>query len=184
MMTTSLLPGEAPVSLEEARRWLRMGAAIDDDVVTGLIGAATNICEAFVGQWLVVRGAEEILPIGSGALRLAVRPVVAVDTVTLMIEGGGETALAAEDYRVTIGRDGDARLTIHRPGAAARVRVGYRAGMAPGPGGVPDAIRQGIMRMIQYLHDARGDGSGGDAPPAMIAALWHPWRRLMLGSAR
>ena len=49
-------------------------------------------------------------------------------------------------------------------------------------GRVPEAIRQGIVRMTQHLHDAR-DGTGV-GPPAMIAALWQPWRRLTLGSGR
>ena len=49
-MTESPVPGEAPVSLNEARGWLRLGATIDDAVVAGLVRAATNICEAFIGQ--------------------------------------------------------------------------------------------------------------------------------------
>src|SRR3546814_8952899 len=59
MMAESLLPGEAPVSLNEARGWLRLGATIDDAVVAQLVRAATNICEAFIGQWLVVRDGED-----------------------------------------------------------------------------------------------------------------------------
>ena len=40
MMAESLLPGEAPVSLNEARGWLRLGATIDDAVIAGLVRAA------------------------------------------------------------------------------------------------------------------------------------------------
>lgn len=183
-MTTSLLPGEAPVSLNEARGWLRLGATIDDAVVAGLVRAATNICEAFVGQWLVMRAGEEILPIGAsasgaGAVRLSARPVVGIDAVALLRDDGGEAALAPSDYRVTIARDGTARLAVDHPGDAVQMRVAYRAGMADDANGIPEAIRQGIVRMVQHLHDAR-DGAG-EAPPAMIAALWHPWRRLTLG---
>src|SRR3546814_4549704 len=65
MMAESLLPGEAPVSLNEARGWLRLGATIDDAVVAQLVRAATNICEAFIGQWLVVRDGEEVAPLRS-----------------------------------------------------------------------------------------------------------------------
>ena len=64
MMAESISPGDAPVSLNEARSWLRLGATVDDAVVAGLIRAATNICEAFIGQWLIVRGVEDRLPIG------------------------------------------------------------------------------------------------------------------------
>lgn len=182
MMAESPLPGDAPVSLNEARGWLRLGSTADDAVIAQLVRAATSICEAFIGRWLIVRGGEETLPIGSGAVQLAARPVVAVDTVALLDAAGSETVLGAAQWRAAIARDGTARLTIHSPGDAERVRIAYRAGMAATPNGIPEAIRQGIVRMIQHLHEAR-DGAGA-SPPAMIAALWQPWRRLTLGSGR
>lgn len=181
-MAESLLPGEAPVSLNEARSWLRLGATVDDAVVAGLVRAATNICEAFIGQWLIVRAGEEILPLAAGTCQPGARPVVGVDGVMLLFPGGGEAALNDGDYRTAIGRDGTARVTIDDPGEAARVRVAYRAGIADGANAIPEAIRQGIVRMTQHLHDAR-DGAG-TAPPAAIAALWQPWRRLTLGGGR
>ena len=182
MMAESLLPGEAPVSLNEARGWLRLGATIDDAVIAGLVRAATNICEAFIGQWLVVRAGEEEAPLPAACIALRARPVVAVNRVTLVSQDGTESPLDEAAYRVTIARDGSACLTIPDPGDAARVRIAYRAGMAEGANGVPEAIRQGIVRMTQHLHDAR-DGMGA-GPPAAIAALWQPWRRLTLGSGR
>lgn len=181
-MAESLLPGEAPVSLNEARSWLRLGATIDDAVVAGLIRAATNICEAYIGQWLVIRAAEEILLLKNGAVQPGARPVVAIDGATLLFPDGEEAALGDGDYRAAIGGDGTAWVTVGDPRGAARVRIAYRAGIAEGMNGVPEAIRQGIVRMTQHLHEAR-DGTGG-APPAAIAALWQPWRRLTLGGGR
>jgi len=180
-MVESLLPGEVPVSLDEARGWLRMGATIDDAVVAGLVRAAASICEAFVGQWLIVRAGEESLVLRGGTLRLAARPVVAVDAVTLLRPDGAETVLDADRYRVTIARDGSARVAIHAAGDAGYARIAFRAGMAAEPNAVPEAIRQGLLRMIQHLHAAR-DGAD-ETPPAMIAALWQPWRRRTLGGA-
>lgn len=189
MMTTIQWPGEAPVSLNEARGWLRMGAAgagADDAVVAQLIRAATNICEAFIGRWLIVRAGEEVAALRDGAARPsaqpAARPVVAVDGVTLILPDGGETLLGEADYRVTIARDGTAHVAVHDARGARQARVAYRAGMAANANGIPEAIRQGIVRMVQHLHEAR-DGADG-APPAAVAALWQPWRRLTLGSGR
>lgn len=186
-MATSVVPGDLPVNLDEARSWLRLGATIDDAVVAQLVRAATNICEAFIGQWLIVRAAEETVPLDGGTIPLGARPVVAVDAVTLLQPDGGETMLgdgAPGDagYRASIARDGTASIAIHDPGEAVRARIGYRAGMAAGANGIPEAIRQGIVRMTQHLHEAR-DG-GGAAPPAAIAALWQPWRRMTLGGRR
>ncbi|WP_428628695.1 head-tail connector protein [Sphingopyxis sp.] len=181
-MTMSLVPGESPVSLTEARGWLRMGTAVDDAVVAQLLRAATSICEAFVGQWLVRRSGSETLPLDGGTVRLTVRPVVAVADVTLLAVDGGATVADSNGYRVAIASDGIGRLTINAPGDADRVRVTYRAGLAEDGAGVPEAIRQGIVRMTQHLYDAR-DGADA-APPAVIAALWQPWRTLSLGGGR
>jgi uncharacterized phiE125 gp8 family phage protein len=176
------VPAAVPLSLNEARGWLRLGSSADDAVVAGLVRAATNICEAFIGQWLIERAVEEVVPIGAdGAVRLTARPVAAVEAVTLLAADGSATALEPAEWRLTIGRDGTGRLAIERRGAAARARVAYRAGMATDANAIPEAIRQGIMRMTQHMHDARGDA--GAAPPAVIAALWQPWRRIGLGGA-
>lgn len=181
-MTESLIPGEAPVSLNEARSWLQLGATVDDAVIAQLIRAATNICEAFIGQWLIVRAGEETLPLCGCGVQLGARPVVAIDAVGLLDDEGGAEVVAEGGYSAHIARDGTARVTVHDPRGAARVRVAYRAGMAESANGIAEAIRQGIIRMTQHLHEAR-DGSGA-TPPAAIAALWRPWRRLTLGGGR
>lgn len=181
MSAAGAVPAAVPVSLNEARGWLRLGATTDDAVVAGLVRAATNICEAFIGQWLIERAVEEVVPLGGGgAVRLTVRPVAAVEAVTLLAADGSASLLEPDDWRLTIGREGTGRLAIDRPGAATRARVAYRAGMAADANAIPEAIRQGIIRMTQHMHEARGDD--GLAPPAVIAALWQPWRRIGLGS--
>ncbi|MDR6834280.1 MULTISPECIES: hypothetical protein [unclassified Sphingopyxis] len=181
-MTAGLLPGDAPVSLNEARGWLRLGSTIDDAVVAGLVRAATNICEAFISHWLVIRATEEVLPLRAGQVRLTARPVAMVETAVLLSPAGDETVLEAGGYRLRHGRDGSGQLMIAQPGDAERVRVTYRAGIAENPNGIPEAIRQGIVRMVQHLHDARD--TAPVAPPAAIAALWQPWRRMTLGSGQ
>ena len=182
-MGDDIVPGAVPVSLNEARSWLRMGATIDDAVVAGLIRAATNICEAFIGKWLVAREGKEILPLtGGDTVHPGVRPIMAIDAVTLLFPDGTDVPLGEGGYRPFIDRDGTARVTIGDTGGAVQVEVAYRAGMAEGVNGIPEAIRQGILRMVQHLNDARDDA--GAAPPAAIAALWQPWRRLTLGGGR
>ncbi|MEO7750897.1 MAG: head-tail connector protein, partial [Sphingomicrobium sp.] len=44
--------------------------------------------------------------------------------------------------------------------------------------GVPEPIRQGVLRLTAHLFSAR-DGAGGE-PPAAVTALWRPYRRLRL----
>ena len=169
------------VSLEEARAWLRLGAGDEDALVERLIDAATNICEAFTGQWLVEREGEEIVSLRQGVARIFARPVVAVDAVTLIGTGGSETVLDTAAYRVDIA-GGAARVTVPGPAGEAQVRIAYRAGLAAAAEGVPAAIRHGVVRMIRHLYEARDREEA--SPPAAIAALWQPWRRTMLGAGQ
>ncbi|APZ99063.1 hypothetical protein BWQ93_11600 [Sphingopyxis sp. QXT-31] len=181
-MITAIEKGAAPVGVAEAKAWLRLGAGQDDAVVAGLIRSAADLCEAFTGQMLIARAVTEEMPVAAGWIRLIKRPVVAVEAVTGLV-GGAETALAGDAWRCEIDRDGAARVRIDAPGDATHVRMTYRAGLASEVNGVPEAIRQGLARMIQHLHEARSEARGefGCAPPAIVAALWQPWRRVRLG---
>lgn len=181
-MITGIEKGAAPVGVAEAKAWLRLGAGHDDAVVAGLIRSAADLCEAFTGQMLIARAVTEEMPLAAGWIRLVKRPVVAVEAVTGLV-GAEDVPLADDGWRHEIDRDGAARLRIAAPGEAMHVRVTYRAGLASEANGVPEAIRQGLARMIQHLHEGRSDAGHefGRAPPAIVAALWQPWRRVGLG---
>src|SRR3546814_19049673 len=97
-------------------------------MIAGLVRAATNICEAFIGQWLVVRAGEEVAPLPAACIALRARPVVAVDGVVLVSQDGTESQIDEAAYRVTISRDGSACITVPDPGdeigrASCRDRV-------------------------------------------------------------
>lgn len=170
-----------PVTMDEARAWLRLGAADEDAPVERLIGAVTNMCEAFTGQWLLARDGAEVLMVRRQTARLAARPVVAVDMVARIDTGGDDVVLDPADYRVDIA-DGLAVVTVAGATDGTRLRVAYRAGMAEAAADVPAAIRHGMLRMVQHLYEARDDAKAD--PPAAVAALWQPWRRIALGAGR
>ena len=85
--------------------------------------------------------------------------------------------LAAGDYAIDIDARGDGwvRVTTLVEG---RIRVGGQAGIASEPNGVPEPLRQGILRLVAHLFQAR-DGGGGE-PPAAVTAMWRPYRRMRL----
>src|SRR3546814_2993997 len=94
----------------------------DDAMSAGLVRAATNICEAFIGQWLVVRAGEEVAPLPAECIALRARPVVAIDGVVLVSQDGTESPLDEAAYRVTISRDGSA-CVVEIGRASCRERV-------------------------------------------------------------
>jgi hypothetical protein len=58
------------------------------------------------------------------------------------------------------------------------LQVRYRAGLADAVDGLPEPLRQGIVRLAADHFLARGTESA--APPAVVSALWRPFRRMRL----
>lgn len=159
--------------LEELKAWLRIGSDDEDGVLERLLGSATTLCEQFLGQWLIVREGQETVVTDGSWQRLSARPVLAISGVE--VEG---VALPGDAFAMDINAAGDGWVRA-RPAEGQRVvTVRYSAGMAEAADGLPDAIRQGIVRLAAE-HFAARDGEVA-TPPAVVSALWRPWRRMRL----
>lgn len=160
---------------EDAKAYLRLETAQDDALVARLVASAQTLCEAFLGQMLVRREVQETLAATGGWQRLGGAPVAAITAVERVATDGSAVALAIGDYAIDIDPAGDGWVRASGPG---RVRVTYRAGMAEDAAGVPAAIAHGVTRLAAHLYAHRDDSVG---PPAAVAALWRPYRRMRLG---
>ena len=168
---------DPPVSLAEAQAYVRVETGEEEAVLAGLLRTASLMCEQFVGQALVARGFSETLRASGQWQRLGLTPVQSIGAVGLIGDDGSETVLAAADYAVDIDASGDGWVRLIRSGEGL-VRVQAVAGMAADGNGVPEPLRQGIVRLTAFLFNAR-DGAGGE-PPAAVTALWRPYRRMRL----
>ncbi|MES2337817.1 MAG: hypothetical protein V4537_06970 [Pseudomonadota bacterium] len=163
------------MTLDETKAYLRLETAQDDALVARLVASAGSLCEAFLGQLLIRREVVETLPASGAWQRLGAAPVAAITGVVAVDAAGATSALPASAYAIDIDPAGDGWI---RASGAARVRVTYRAGLADDAGAVPAAIGQGVVRLAAHLY-AHRDAEA--EPPAAIAALWRPFRRLRLG---
>lgn len=170
--------GSAPLSVAEARDWLRLGPAEDDAAVAALIRAAANICEAFTGQMLIKREVIEERAVAK-FLWLSKRPVVAVEDVLVLDGSGSSLPIAPDDWTVVRGGNGAAAVQLRAVPRGARVRLRYRAGLADTSNAVPEALRHGVLRLVQHWHFA---GQENQEVPAIVTALWTPWRRVSIGA--
>lgn len=174
-----------PVSLEDMRAWLRLSGEAEDLLLIRLIAVAAQICEAFIGQWVMVRGAawRGVFAEYSRTLVVPGRPVVAVDGVALVADGEADLDLPPHEFHIVTDRDGGVQLRVDGRYGRRAARVDYRAGMAADPAEVPEGLRHGMIRMVQHLYETRDVPSLGGMPPASVVALWQPWRRMTLGAA-
>lgn len=174
-MSGAETPVVAPVALAELKAMLRVGSGQDDAALVALIASATALCEAFLGSPLIVRGFEEMVRPG-GWRALARRPVHAIDEVSGTEADGGSPVLPPERYAIDIQDDGIGMVRIDGPQGGMRVAVSYRAGLARDWNGVAEPIRQGVLRLAAHMH--MDDAAA--LPPAAVAALWRPYRRMRI----
>lgn len=164
---------QAAVGVGEVKAYLRLDGDGEDAVIAGLIRTAMALCEAFTGQWLIARDGSERLAATGDWQRLAATPVAAITGVE-----AAEAPLAAADWQSEIDAAGDGwvRLLAVPPGP---VTVRFRAGLGSDWNHVPEPLRQGIVRLATHFFTHR-DAADAGPPPAAVAALWRPWRRLRL----
>lgn len=179
MRRTILTPPDLSGALDDLKRWLAISSGAEDAALAALLGAAVEACEAFTGTLPLVAECEEIHPAHRAWQVLATRPVLAIAGVEGIPAEGARFALAGDGYEVDLEADGSGRVRVLRQGAAGRIAVRFEAGLAPDWSALPESLRHGIVRLAAELHRAR-DGDAGDAPPAAVAALWRPWRRMRL----
>lgn len=172
-------PPAPPVTLAEVKAFLRIGHDDEDDLLGALIGAASEMCEQFTGRALLPRDLLETMAASPAWTRLGAAPVRAIAGVEAMTLAGEGAALPADAYALDIDAAGDGWVRVLQAGGARHARVAYSAGMAAEAGGLPEALRHGIVRLVAHLYTLR-DGAGDQSPPAAVTALWRPWRRLRL----
>lgn len=166
-----------PAALAEAKAFMRIDGSAEDPVVAELIESACAVCEAFVGQMLIVRGVTERVAASGAWTRLGRTPVASVTDVVLV--GGAVAIPGVGANAVDIDENGDGWVrhggTYFTSGQT--LRVAYRAGLAIAWAEMPPALRHGVVRLAAHLYAHRD----ADEPPAAVAALWRPYRRMPFG---
>lgn len=180
-------PAAEPVSVNEARAYLRIEGTEDDAGLAGFLKVARELCEAFTGQVLVATRFSEVKPFeathdsrvpwsAGRCMRLSKAPLRQIMSATLIGRDGARTALGPQDFDIAENARGQTLLRMtFLPPAGASLEVDYWAGMGGDWNGVPEALRQGILRLAAHLyaHRDRPDDTG---PPLAVAALWRPFR--------
>ncbi len=173
-------PPLAPAALAELKDWLGITIVSEDAALTVQLRAALESCEAFIGTMPIESECEEVLPVCSDWMKLEARPVLAITAVYAIPATGARTSLASDAYALDLGADGTGKVRVFNPGLAQRIAVRFTAGLADGWNSVPDGLRHGVVRLAAHQYRQREGDSGAAIPPAAVAALWRPWRRLRL----
>ena len=173
-------PALSPAALADLKQWLGITTAQDDAPLTALLRAGLDTCEAFTGTMPIEAACEEVLPLSGAWQSLVTRPVQAITAVQGIAATGLRSTLAASAYAIDLDADGGGRVMVMQPGDAARLAVRFTAGLAPDWLSLAEALRHGVLRLAAHQHRERETSGAAAIPPASVAALWRPWRRMRL----
>lgn len=179
-----MTPAAVAAAAGEVRAYLRMTAG-EEALVERLVRSAFALGEAFTGAAFVVRAHEEVVAGGGAWVPLTAEPVRAVTGATALPDEEGPTGAAPfvlnpGEWEAEIGADGCGWVRVLRPGPA-RAAVRFEAGLAGSWEELPAPLAQGLVLLAAHLFE---DRAGAKVPPAAVAALWRPWRRLRLERRR
>lgn len=169
------MPGaDAAVTLAEVKAFLRLERDDEDALLAGFIRTAIALCEAFTGQWLIVRDGRQRIAASPDWQRIGVLPVVAITGVS-----GAGGAVAGDGFETDIDVSGCGWVRLLAPFDVVQPTVAFCAGLGADWNGVPEPLRQGLVRLAAHLFSHR-DAADAGPPPTAVAALWRPWRRMRL----
>ena len=162
-LTLVTAPAEEPVSLAEAKAWLRLSHDADDAVVQGLVSAARLLAEREYDRQLVTATWRLTLPrFPCREIRLPRGPLQSITSVQYRDTTGTLQTLSASYYEADAACDpGLVQPAYGRVWPSTRemvqaVRVTFVAGYGS-PQQVPQSIRNAIKMAVAWWYERRGD---------------------------
>ena len=175
-------PVVEPLSLAEAKSWLRVDGADEDAAIQSLITSARLAVEAATNRLLITQQWRVLLDAWPSdlLLPLPLAPVRQVVRVRIADAAGLSVDLPANQYRLDGNLD-RARLVLSAPlpnlgqklsGICIDLVVGYGDASA-----APEAFRLAMRQLVALWFAERGDGAAQSGRmPASVVALLAPYR--------
>ena len=191
-MSSILLSGPAvePISLDDAKAFLKVETADDDDAIAALIAGARVHVEAqtrralLTQSWRLVRDAWP----GDGRIAVVPAPLQALTAARVYTLDGSTQAIDPASFTI----DAAAAPAVLAFGASpppapgrmtAGIELDVRVGYGDAADAVPADLRQAIRMLLAHWYENRGMIAAGGAVallPRSVAALIAPYRVLSL----
>jgi uncharacterized phiE125 gp8 family phage protein len=178
-------PAVEPVSLTEAKAYLRVEIDDDDDLVLGLITAARVYCESYTKSQFITATYKLILdqfPVVSSGftyvgpqLRLPLPPLQSVTTVQYLDMDGNLQNLNTDLYTIdTDSKPGRIVPVYYQPFPVTRpqpavVQVTFVAGYGDNGTTVPESVKTAIKLLVNHYYRNREAVSSNGLQPVPLA---------------
>lgn len=180
-------PALEPVTIAEARAFLRLSTDSEDEILGRLIATARELVEAETGLALINQTWRLRVDRWPRSARLAIYkyPVKSVVSVVAYRPDGTAISFAPEEFVLHHERRPHRVYMTQYPDAASftGLEVDFVAGFGDTGVDVPDAMKQAILALTAHLYESRAgiDGQGFSRTiPPIVGQLVDSWRRISL----
>lgn len=153
-----------PVLLTEAKDFCRIDIGTDDTLITAIITAARQQCEAFTGVGFVYREIVAVVNNENGNIYLPYGPIGDISSVT---NDQGTTLVLDQSYSVS-GNQWKRLLTPHENNITVSYFGGYQT--------IPEVLKLGLLNAIYYMYDNRAQAAEDIGPIAKM--ILKPFQRV------
>jgi len=174
-------PATLPVSLTEAKEWLRVDGSAQDDQIEALIGTALRLIERQYDRQLVTATWQLTLDaFPDWEIRAPRNPLRTVTAITYVDTAGDTQTLSASRYTVDPYSDPGRIVPAYGyvwPATRSEtnaVTISFTAGYGSAAE-VPETIKQAIRLCVASWFDLRGDAAPTTLPPAVEQLCLSEW---------
>ncbi|MBE7183646.1 MAG: phage head-tail connector protein [Methylobacterium mesophilicum] len=177
-------PTVEPVTLAQAKAYLRVTHESEDGLIEGLVRAAREAVEDQTGLALIEQKWRLVLDRWprSGVVKLLRHPVISVEALTVYEADGVPVVIEAERYCVDrVSRP--ARVQAEMPAVNARalngIEIDFTAGYGTDGAAVPEGLKLALLVLVGHWFEMRGSFGPDEQPvsyPVGFERLVAPYR--------
>ena len=166
-------PEFEPVSLEEAKNFLRLDSDIEDSLLAQLIKTARQVAEEYLSKSLITQTLQMQFDYYAPAMVNLMRgPVQEIVTVIMVAQDYTESTLSPSAYYLSAGKR---QLVFDAAPMGQVIQVQYIAGYGDAAD-VPAPVKQGILQHIAAMYENRGQND----LPAAVRSIYAPYRTVRI----
>lgn len=168
-------PALEPLTMAEAKAYLRVETGDDDAVIASLIAAARSHVEAMTRRALIAQTWRYVFDAWppDGRLRLRTGPLRALIAARVFDAGGNASVIDTASFVLDKAADviASPAWALPQPGrTAAGIELDIQLGYGSAASDVPDALRHAIRVLVAHWYDNRGQVAIGQSVPMMPAS--------------
>lgn len=169
-------PASEPVTLAEAKIYLRVDGADEDSLISDLIVSARMSAEYWLKSSLITQSWRLVYnDYLDSEIILPMPPIVSINSVVVTNRDATTQAISPSNYYLNAAKN---KLLFDNYVSGFSIEINYNTGYGTAAQ-IPQPIKYGILAHIAALYDERGL-IGQENLPQQVSSLYSPYRELLL----